>query len=348
MERASSQTMMKALVAARLLMGDFDDWRAFGKERTTAGQIANRKAARSVSAQIGRSYRTLSSEVKKFIDENFPDCTFEKLADLCDRVQLGSGIYLSLRDFEEGFFPISKQVTDRVPLYAHVSVTLFGLRFEFPEHHFIKDLEAALDDLYETNVHIIRFRTQPKVDKKDRPEVARLVGRQKFLCRSIISTAFSLVEAFLSGLFFSAIQTGTVGAQVCDDTFLKFAESKESASLKDRIDRVAKTFLGLTAESEPFNSFLAVGKRYRDAIHHTTPFARHRQSLDEGQRLLALYEIDERIALQCAVSSLDTVLIIAEGVWQRCAAGAIPSDCRRLRDQSLSLSDALDSTAPED
>jgi len=56
MTGSTAQTKMKALVVSRLLLGDLDDWKAFEQERETARQILNRRAARSVSSQIGKSY----------------------------------------------------------------------------------------------------------------------------------------------------------------------------------------------------------------------------------------------------------------------------------------------------
>jgi hypothetical protein len=80
----SAQLKMKALVASRLLMGDITTWTAFESERKTAGQIPNRRIARSVSKQIGRHYRALSQEVQNFITNNFARCEYSDLAHLCD------------------------------------------------------------------------------------------------------------------------------------------------------------------------------------------------------------------------------------------------------------------------
>ncbi len=78
---AAAQIRMKALVASRLMMGDLPNWAAFEKERNTAGMIANRRTARSVSSQIGRSYRELSTETKNFITGTFSTATTITLPD---------------------------------------------------------------------------------------------------------------------------------------------------------------------------------------------------------------------------------------------------------------------------
>ena len=107
MTTANAQTKMKALVISRLLMGDIDNWRIFEQERNAAGKIANRHAARSVSSQIGRSYRELSTETKKFISSNFIRCDYSDLARLCDAMESGIGLSLRLDEFEKAFFPLT-------------------------------------------------------------------------------------------------------------------------------------------------------------------------------------------------------------------------------------------------
>ena len=98
---ANAQIKMKALVASRLLMGDIDDWRTFERERDTAGKIANRHTARSVSSQIGRGYRELSTEIQRFIGRHFSRCDYGDLARLCDAIKPGIGLNLRLDEFEE-------------------------------------------------------------------------------------------------------------------------------------------------------------------------------------------------------------------------------------------------------
>jgi hypothetical protein len=144
--------------------------------------------------------------------------------------------------------------------------------------------------------------------KLHREEVRDLVGRERFLSRSVISASFSLVEAFLSGLFFDAAHTNSTGVLKCDEEFRNYAKTKESASLKDRLDRTIKFASGRhkSGTDEPFNSFVDFAKRYRDSIHHTTPFGR--KDIEPGARLIALYEVNSDIALRCARLSFETFI----------------------------------------
>ena len=272
----NAQTKMKALVVSRLLMGDIPDWETFESERETAGKILNRRTARSVSSQIGRNYRDLSIETRKFIEENFVRCDYHDLARLCDEVRPGSGLSTRLDEFEKTLFPLAVSVKRRFPFYAHLNISTYGLRFEFPEHHFLRDIETSLPELLDTRARLEPFTRSTAKTRHDSGLIPGLVAREKFLSRSIVSATFSLIEAFLSGIFFTAVHTKLLGSLECEDEFLKYAATKESAPLKNRIDRVVQ-FTSKATESgsdEPFNTLMEVGKRYRDAIHHTTPFQR--------------------------------------------------------------------------
>jgi len=276
MKNFDARTKMKAMVVARLLRGDFDKWEEFETERNIADQISNHQMARRVSSQIGKKYKDLRRETKVFISENFEHCNYNDLAKLCDAISIGFGVYQRLDDFEKDFFPLAEKHKSRVPFYAHVSISIWGLKFEFPEHHFLRDLESGLADLSEIKSRLQKFEKREVEPKLHHDEVRELVGRERFVSRSIISAAFSLVEAFLSGLFFVAATTTSVGLLKCDERFRNYAATRESASLKDRLDQTVK-FISMrhkSGEDEPFKSFVEVAKRYRDAIHHTTPFGR--------------------------------------------------------------------------
>lgn len=337
MTKPNAQVRMKALVAARLLMGDFEDWGHFQQEREAASQIVNRRAARSVSSQIGRSYGDLSKETQRFIFDNFLRCDYGDLAKLCDAVQIRHGIYQRLDEFETTFFPLAEKIKRRFPFHAHVSISLYGLQFEFPEHHFMRDMERGLNDLWEVQSQLNEIRTRGRVSKDDRGKVRELVGREKFLSRSTISASFSLVEAFLSGLFFTAIQTKNIGQLECDEAFLAYARGKESAPLRNRLDRILQFVSGneLNGNNSPFASFINLGKRYRDAIHHTTPF--QRKDVRSGGRLLVLYEIRGEVAVKCALSSLSTVLEISRRVFGDPDETTIALSCRNIEERALQL-----------
>jgi len=332
---APAHIRMKALVGSRLMMGDIPNWAAFESERETAGQIANRRTARSVSSQIGRNYRELSTETQKFIDKNFLHCDYDRLARLCDEVKPGSGLSLRLDEFEHKFFPLAKSVKRHIPIYAHVHISTYGLQFEFPEHHFLRDIETSLPELLDTRSRLATFAGPDFDARRDRDLVGGLVAKENFLSRSVISATFSLAEAFLSGLFFTAVHSKSIGRLPCDEEFLKFAATKESAPLRDRLDRIVR-FASEGAEGgnyEPFRTFIETGKRYRDAIHHTTPF--QRKDVEPGGRLTALYEISGDLALHCVVLSAETLLKISQWSNPESNETDIAMRCDKLLQKAL-------------
>jgi hypothetical protein len=166
--------------------------------------------------------------VQKFIQENFAHCECRDLARLCDEVKPGSGLSIRLDEFEKTFFPLADSVKRRFPFYAHVSISTYGLRFEFPEHHFLRDIETSLPELLDTLARLTPFMKPTSGTRRDSNVVAGLLSREKFLSRSIVSATFSLVEGFLSGLFFTAVHTKSLGSLACDEDFLNYAAKKEA------------------------------------------------------------------------------------------------------------------------
>lgn len=199
-------------------------------------------------------------------------------------------------------------------------------------------MDAAFEDLKETRQRIDAFGLTDANVRRQRDAIAPLISREKFISRSMVSASFSLVEAFLSGLFFTALSTNSLGILRCDDELLGYAKNKESAALKDRVDRIVKFASSSKVDggSDPFRSFIEVGKRYRDAIHHTTPFGR--KGIDAGERLLALYEVKSDVAIQRALFSLDTVLAISRWIYGQEDESVVTDDCRTLREKIMKCS----------
>ena len=122
-------TKMKALVVARLMMGDFENWATFNNDLKMAEKITNRRTARSVSSQIGRRYQDLSDATNQFMRENFEGCGFQSLSDLCEIVSLNNGLSVRLDEFEKTHFALAPSVKARFPIYTHIHISTYGLQF---------------------------------------------------------------------------------------------------------------------------------------------------------------------------------------------------------------------------
>lgn len=308
----ASTNKMKAMVIARLLMGDIPIWDNFENQRRIAAEVSNRGMARKAVARTRRSPKTLLNETRRFIAENFVNCDESQLARLCDAIEPGIGLSMRLGEFEEQFFHLADSVKRRFPYYAHVRISTYGLQFEFPEHHFLRDMETALPMLIDTWSSMQSFTEVLHDASQDHEKKSQLVAYERLLSRSIVSAAFSLVEAFLSGIFYTATHTRSVGSLICDEDFLHYAKKKESAPLSNRLDRVVN-FVSKGMQNggdEPFRSFIERGKFYRDAIHHSTPF--ERKDTEAGGRLIALYAVDGEIASMCVYHSCTIVTRICD------------------------------------
>ncbi len=323
------------MVMARLLRGDIESWDHFKHERENASRIHNHDTARRVSAQIGFKYPDLRKQTQNFMSENFEGCGFPEFAKLCDEIPVGIPFHMRLDEFERKFFPIKERVKQRYPFYCHISISPWGLGFEYPEHHFLRDLESALEDMAETSARLDEFNREGGNPKEHRDEVADLVARERFLSRSVISASFSLLEAYLSGLFYMALESPSSGRIPVDEKFRGYARTKESEALHKRLDRVVKwAFDGLKSGQDlPYRRLIEFGKPFRDAIHHTTPF--ERRDLAAGQRLEALYSIDTGIALDIAALALRSILTLLERIFGTDPKTAIAERCEALEERIL-------------
>lgn len=333
----SARVKMKAMVVARLLMGDFSNWRNFEEERDFATRIANRQSARSVSAQIGRGYKELSIKTKNFISENFEDCDYADLANLCDAVVIGYGIHDRIDRFEKNFFQISKDIKEAFPFHAHVSVSLYGLQFEYPEHHFLKDIETAVEQLSEVQPKILNYRVGVWDKKTDRLSLQKIISKEKLMNRVLIIASFNLIESFISGLFYEVVENRSMGKLALSEAFISYAAKNETDILRRRLDKTIRYISNdaKSVETEPFQYIIEKAKFYRDAIHHTTPFSR--KGISEGERLLALYRVDCELALAIGSSVLLCITEIQNYLYPMGPKTAIASDCDRIHGQIASL-----------
>jgi hypothetical protein len=92
-----------------------------------------------------------------------------------------------------------------------------------------------------------------------------------------------------------------------------------------------------SGSDDPFKPFIEIGKKYRDAIHHTTPFAR--KDIEPGGRLTALYEIDGNVALRCVLLACATVITLSRCVYGDPRETDIDRRCAGLKHKVRGLVD---------
>ena len=327
------QQRMKALVVGRLMLGDFDSWEQYQEQLNIVHTIQNRRTARALLSQIGKKYKTTRDATARFIEDYFVGISEAEFAKLSEHIVLGSGLSLRLSDFESAHFELAQSLKRRFPPHCHLLISIWGLQFEYPEMHFLNDIEAGIKQLDKISLELLPFGLGHKNPKHQRPEVAHLISLQKLLSRSLVSASFSLLEAQLSGMFFAATKDGKMGSLIVSDDFRKFAETKESAPLKARLERALAETISCDEglhNFDPFKAFLETGKRYRDAIHHTSPF--ERKDIEAGGRLTALYELNSEIALTCAEQALYIVSFLDRWMWQDTIETDVMVRCKALLD----------------
>jgi hypothetical protein len=88
----------------------------------------------------------LRGSIEQFCRDNFESMTLERLVDLYAMVKetIPAGLRMPLSQFEARFGRVRPKALLDAPAYATVSITLWGLQFEYPEHHFMEDIEVAL------------------------------------------------------------------------------------------------------------------------------------------------------------------------------------------------------------
>jgi len=327
---------LRALVCARLMIGDFHNWVSFSSERSRASEILNRRVARHVFSQLPISYRETQARLSEFIHSNFVNCTAEQLAKICDSVQPSEGgLNIGIIEFERNFVQIDDHVEISCPFHSNVSISLWGLKFEFPEHHFLNDLEWSLTETVQAERDANELLTSV-VSVKDAPaKAAAIATAQKAASRSTISVCYNLLEAYINGVFFQITEQGYAGLHLCSAEQRTYAQRNKTASFADRVEKLCEIIKAFDIIDSADYVALRDGKFVRDAIHHTSPFGwttRNAQtSYAAGARLGALYSIVPESARSLARSTLDFLIAVERQAWGDPASRTIFESCTKLR-----------------
>jgi hypothetical protein len=94
----------------------------------------------------------------------------------------------------------------------------------------------------------------------------------------------------------------------CGDELRKWIadDRKKQKPLRERLTKLSFTMSDGQLPPSTFDEFIEVGKRLRDAIHHTSPF--ERKGVLPGQRLLDVYRVKTDAAVQVALLGIDAVV----------------------------------------
>lgn len=288
----------RAAAVGQLMLGEIQSWHQFLKPDTVDLVSLPRRNLKAALADV-RS--RLSHEIKDFCSKNFLEMDEKKLSVLYEEIKAHRGLELPLSEFEERFSAVRRDVLKGNPAHATVCISLWGLKFQFPEDELAKDLVSALQVILDTNTKYNGFREKSHAKLETlQPEIVLLMRKRMFAIRSSVLCCFNLLEAYLNGLAWDYVQT--YGTEDLSNRKRKLLEDTTSASIRDKLIKYPEILAGKAlwqANDEELDGFIVVLKPYRDSLVHPSPFSAP-EKFGGYDKLRLFYRIDYDTAVATA------------------------------------------------
>ena len=288
----------KAAAVGRLMLGEIKSWQEFLEVETFDLKSISRKKLKSGASDVKAR---LNNEIEKFTRRNFEDASQKNLVILYEKIKVYRGLEMPLTEFEEKFFKIKKSTYKGHPSHLTVSISLWGLKFQYPEDELSKDISEGLSiavsvtkelNDFKKSGHSIMAQQQNRIGEKWR--------LRKYASRSVLISCFNLMEAYLNGLAWDFRQNApelTLSNRekdLLDDSF--------SVSIRDKLKRYPKIISrneNWEKEAPEIDSFLEIIKPFRDSLVHPSPFNAP-EKFGGYNKLRNLYRIDVDTAVLCS------------------------------------------------
>jgi hypothetical protein len=290
----------------RLCSGKVDTWKDFLRNTEAEDLVRQeRRRLRLESATAGSRAKKLVEGFNAFFFDGATEAVYESLFN-----EIKAGIPLGLRmpicEFEKGFVPLRREVDkgrdQGRPFHATISITLLGLKYEYPEWHFANDIATALAEARELDRELKPFSAADELDrslKRKWLEAEPLARRQKALLRWCITACFSLLEAYLGGL---AWRVQEAEGERLSQVSAKDRKTIEDAGppFQDRIIRIPRIVSNrsLWEESDPDVQAIITLKHIRDALMHPSPFSVP-EKYGGKDKLAAIYDLQHEVVERC-------------------------------------------------
>lgn len=316
----------KAVAVGRLMLGEFTGWEEFCRPATIDYSALPRRQLKSGYADVKRRLKT---EIKKFCDQNFVSFNAERLASLYDPILEGRGLEAPLKDFEIRYGKIHPKTLKGAPPHLTVSISLWGLKFRFPEDMIAKDISAALRLIRSAKQTLNRFEKLPhKSVSKNTEDFVPSLREFEFAQRAIVLSCFNLLEAYLNGLAWDYCETH--GLEHLSKRKAKLLQDTASASIREKLDNypwiISDTSeVPLAGKTE----FLEKVKPFRDSLVHPSPFTAP-EKFGGYQKLQKFYDLDEGIVKLSVVSCLSLIAGINHVVT---GSEGFPEWCETINDE---------------
>lgn len=256
---------------------------------------------RNLKAALEDIRNRLSHEIKDFCSKNFLNMDEKKLSMLYEEIKANRGLELPLSEFEEKFSAVRRDVLKGNPAHATVCISLWGLKFQFPEDELAKDLVSALQVILNTNIKYEDYKEKSHAELATlQPELALLLRQRMFAIRSSVLCSFNLLEAYLNGLAWDYVQTH--GIEDLSNRKRKLLEDTTSISIRDKLVKYPEILSGKALwqeNDEELNGFIDVLKPYRDSLVHPSPFSAP-EKFGGYDKLRLFYRIDYDTAIATA------------------------------------------------
>ena len=216
------------------------------------------------------------------------------------------GLEMPLTEFEKQYGKIKRPVLKGNPAHLTVSITLWGLKFLFPEDLLSKDILSALELLTESKKRAKKYESEQHHTLKHKiNELLPHIRRVEFAQRAIVLSCFNLMEAYLNGLAWDYCQSNDLS--LLSNRKAKLLTDTSSASIRDKLTK----YPAIIAESDNVSidgvsELLGIIKPFRDSLVHPSPFSAP-EKFGGYQKLKKLYELDYGVSITTVAS---TVLVI--------------------------------------
>jgi hypothetical protein len=241
-----------------------------------------------------------------FYSRNFVSFSNDSILALYEEILSTRGFEAPLTEFEEKYGKVKGEVLKGNPAHSTVSVTLWGLKFKFPEDLLSKDILSALGILKESRDKVKPYELEQHRSLKNKTdEFLPYIGRIEFAQRAIVLSCFNLMEAYLNGLAWDYCRSNDL--TVLSNRQVKLLTDTSSASIRDKLMKYPAIIAGRDDVAiDGVSDFLDTIKPFRDSLVHPSPFSAP-EKFGGYQKLRKLYELNYHVSIM-AVSS--TVLVI--------------------------------------
>ncbi|WP_299162292.1 hypothetical protein [Accumulibacter sp.] len=302
-EALAIQFADKASTLGRLMLGEVDSWEDYTKPAITDYVSLPRRQLKSGRSDV--RFR-LQKEINTFYSRNFVSFSDAAILALYEDIATTRGLEAPLNEFEEKYGTIRRAVLKGNPAHLTVSVTLWGLRFLFPEDLISKDILSALEILKESKNRVKSYESEKHHSLKAKTdEFLPYIRRIEFAQRSIVLSCFNLMEAYLNGLAWDYCQSN--GLASLSNRKAKLLTDTSAATIRDKLTKYPAIIAGRDVMAvDGANEFLDIIKPFRDSLVHPSPFSAP-EKFGGYQKLKKLYELDYSVSIM-AVSSIVRVI----------------------------------------